>query len=80
MKHMGLLRMPLVAVTVLGLAVSVRPAGAQTKQATQYFDKAEATAEGTELHLSVAMSGQKLTQLLPMLSMLAGGMPGMGGN
>jgi hypothetical protein len=55
-------------------------ASAQTKQATQYFDKAEATADGNELHLSVAMSGQKLAQLIPMLSMLAGGMPGMGGN
>jgi archaellum component FlaG (FlaF/FlaG flagellin family) len=55
-------------------------ASAQTKQAPQYFDKAEATADGNELHVSVAMSGQKLAQLMPMLSMLAGGMPGMGGN
>jgi len=55
-------------------------ANAQTKQATQYFDKADATADGNELHLSIAMSGQKLAQLMPMLSMLAGGMPGMGGN
>jgi len=55
-------------------------ANAQTKQATQYFDKSEASADGNELHLSVAMSGQKLAQLIPMISMLAGGMPGMGGN
>jgi hypothetical protein len=55
-------------------------ANAQTKQATQYFDKAEAAADGNELHFSVVMSGQKLAQLIPMLSMLAGGMPGMGGN
>ncbi len=53
---------------------------AQTKQATQYLDKAEATAEGNELHLAVAISGQKLQQLVPMLSMFAGGLPGMGGN
>jgi hypothetical protein len=55
-------------------------ANAQTKQATQYVDKAEATADGNELHLAVVISGQKLTQLIPMLSMLAGGLPGMGGN
>ncbi len=55
-------------------------ATAQTKQATQYVDKAEATADGNELHLAVVISGQKLQQLAPMLSMFAGGLPGMGGN
>jgi len=52
-------------------------ANAQAKQATQFVDKAEVTAEGNELHASVAISGQKLAQLVPMLSMF---MPGMGGN
>jgi hypothetical protein len=55
-------------------------ANGQTKQASQYFDKAEVTTEGNELHASVAISGQKLTQLMPVLSMFAGGLPGMGGN
>jgi hypothetical protein len=55
-------------------------ANAQTKQATQYVDKAEATAEGNDLHVSVIISGQKLAQLIPMLGMLGAMMPGMGGN
>jgi hypothetical protein len=52
-------------------------ANAQAKQATQFVDKAEVTAEGNELHAAVTLSGQKLAQLVPMLSMF---MPGMGGN
>jgi hypothetical protein len=55
-------------------------ANAQTKQLTQYVDKAEASADGNELHMSVNISGQKLAQLIPMLSMFAGALPGMGGN
>jgi hypothetical protein len=55
-------------------------ANAQTKQLTQYVDKAEAAADGNELHMSVTISGQKLAQLVPMLSMFTGGLPGMGGN
>lgn len=55
-------------------------ANTQVKQATQYFDKAEVTSEGNELHASVSLSGQKLSQLIPLLSMFAGGIPGMGGN
>lgn len=56
-------------------------ASAQTKQLTpQYLEKAEATADGNELHMSVAISGQKLPELLPMLTMAAAAMRGMGGN
>jgi hypothetical protein len=55
-------------------------ANAQAKQLTQYVDKTEATADGNELHMSVVVSGQKLTSLLPMLTMFAGALPGMGGN
>jgi len=55
-------------------------ANAQVKQAAQYVDKAEVTADGNELHASASLSGQKLTQMLPLLSMVAGGLPGMGGN
>src|SRR6185436_10878457 len=61
-------------------AQAAEMANAQTKQATQYVDKAEATAEGPDLHVSVAISGQKLAQLIPMLGMFAAMMPGMGGN
>lgn len=55
-------------------------ANAQAKQATQFVDRAEVTADGNELHASVTISGQKLAQLVPMLAMFAGGLPGMGGN
>ena len=55
-------------------------ANTQTKQFAQYVDKTEAVAEGNELHMSVAVSGQKLAQLIPMLGMFAAMMPGMGGN
>jgi hypothetical protein len=48
----------------------------QAKQATQYVDRAEFTAEGNEVHGVVVISGQKLAQLAPMLGMLV---PGMGG-
>ena len=61
-------------------AQAAEMANAQTKQATQYVDKAEATAEGPDLHVSVAISAQKIAQLIPMLSMFAAMMPGMGGN
>jgi hypothetical protein len=61
-------------------AQAAEMANAQTKQATQYVDKAEATAEGSDLHVSVVISGQKLAQLIPMLGMFAAMMPGMGGN
>jgi hypothetical protein len=50
---------------------------AQAKQAAQYVDKAEFTSDGNEVHGSVVVSSQKLTQLTPMLNMLMGG--GMGG-
>ncbi|HEX3762216.1 MAG TPA: hypothetical protein VHW23_26125 [Kofleriaceae bacterium] len=53
-------------------------ANAQVKQAAQYFDKAEVTADSNELHASVSLSGQKLTQMLPLIQMAAGSM--MGGN
>ena len=50
----------------------------QTKQAAQYFDKAEFTSDGTEMHGVVAMSNQKLQQMIqqfgPMLGMAVGGM------
>jgi hypothetical protein len=52
----------------------------QSAQAKQFFDKAEFVGDGNELHASVTMSSQKLAQLMPMLAMLAGGFPGMGGN
>lgn len=61
-------------------AQAAEMANAQTKQATQYVDKAEATAEGNDLHVSVIISGQKLAQLIPMLGMFAAMMPAMGGN
>lgn len=61
-------------------AQAAEMANAQNKQFAQYVDKAEATADGNELHMSVAVSGQKLAQLVPMLSLFAGGLPGMGGN
>jgi hypothetical protein len=55
-------------------------ANAQTKQFTpQYLEKAEATAEGNELHMSVTVSGQKLPELIPLIQMAAGAMR-MGGN
>lgn len=58
-------------------------ASAQTKQAAQYFDKADIVAEGNEVHASIAMSNQKLQQLIqqvgPMLGMFMGGMGGMSG-
>jgi hypothetical protein len=50
---------------------------AQAKQAAAFVDKAEFTSDGTEVHGSVVISGQKLTQLTPFLGMA---MPGMGGN
>jgi hypothetical protein len=49
----------------------------QSKQAQSFVDKAEFTAEGPEVHGSVVISSQKLTQLTPLLGMA---MPGMGGN
>lgn len=52
----------------------------QVKQAAQYVDKSDVTAEGNELHASVLVSGEKLKQLVPLLTMFAGGIPGMGGN
>ena len=62
-------------------AQAAEMANAQTKQFTpQYVDKAEATADGPELHMSVAISGQKLPGLIPILMMVAAGLRGMGGN
>lgn len=56
-------------------------ANSQTKALVpQYVDKAEATADGTELHVSVAVSGQKLPGLIPILTMAVAGLSGMGGN
>jgi hypothetical protein len=55
-------------------------ANAQVKQFAQYLDKSEVTTDGSDLHAAIAVSGQKLTQLMQMLSMFAGGIPGMGGN
>jgi hypothetical protein len=50
----------------------------QTKQAVQYFDKAEFTADGSEMHGTVVMSNQKLQTMIqqfgPMLGMAIGGM------
>jgi len=50
----------------------------QTKQAAQFFDKAEFTSDGTEMHGVVAMSNQKLQTMIqqfgPMLGMAVGGM------
>jgi hypothetical protein len=55
-------------------------ASTQVKQLTpQYVDKAEATADGNELHTSVTVSGQKLPALIPILT-AAAAMSGMGGN
>lgn len=55
-------------------------ANAESKQATQFVDKAEVSADGNELHASVTISSQKLAQLVPLASMFMGGLPGMGGN
>jgi hypothetical protein len=56
-------------------------ANAQAKQFTpQYVDKAEATADGNELHVSVVVSGQKLPGLVPIIMMAVAAMRGMGGN
>lgn len=64
-----------------GAAQAAEMANAQTKQFTpQYLDKAEATADGNELHMSVAVSGQKLPELIPLITMAVGAMRGMGGN
>lgn len=49
----------------------------QSKQAQSFVDKAEFTSEGPEVHGSIVISAQKLTQLTPFLGMA---MPGMGGN
>ena len=50
----------------------------QTKQAAQFFDKAEFTADGTEMHGVVAMSNQKLQTMIqqfgPMLGIPVGAM------
>jgi hypothetical protein len=58
-------------------------ANSQAQQAKAFVDKSEFTAEGNEMHASVALSGQKLqalvAQLGPMMGMLMGGaMGGMG--
>jgi len=53
---------------------AVTMVNAQAKQATKYVDKADFTAEGNELHGSVALSSQKLAELAPMLGMFMGGM------
>jgi hypothetical protein len=56
-------------------------ANAQAKQLTpQYLDKAEAAADGNELHASVAVSGQKLPELIPVITMGLAAMRSMGGN
>jgi len=51
---------------------------AQTKQAAKFFDRADFTAENTEVHGSVVMSNQKLQTMIqqfgPMLGMMMGGM------
>jgi len=51
---------------------------AQTKQAAKFFDRADFTAENTELHGTIVMSNQKLQTLIqqfgPMLGMMMGGM------
>jgi hypothetical protein len=56
-------------------------ANAETKPLTpQYLDKAEATAEGNELHTLVTVSGQKLPGLIPMIAMGLAALSSMGGN
>jgi hypothetical protein len=57
-------------------------ANLQAKQFTpQYVDKAESTADGNELHTSVAISAQKLPDLIPMFGLVAATIRGgMGGN
>lgn len=51
---------------------------AQTKQAAKFFDRADFTGEGNELHGTVVMSNEKLQTLIqqfgPMLGMMMGGM------
>jgi hypothetical protein len=51
-------------------------ASGQAKQAAQFVDKAEFTAEGNEVHGSVVMSNQKLQavvqQFAPMINMMMG--------
>lgn len=52
----------------------------QAKQAAQMFDKFDVGTEAADLKLSVAMSTQKLEQLIGQIMALAGGMGGgMGG-
>lgn len=52
----------------------------QAKQAAQMFDKFDVGTEAADLKVSLAMSTQKLEQLVSQLSALAGGMGGgMGG-
>jgi hypothetical protein len=59
---------------------TVSMVNAQTKQAAKFFDRADFTAEGNEMHGTVVMSNQKLQTLIqqfgPMLGMMMGG--GMG--
>lgn len=52
----------------------------QAKQAAQMFDKFDVTTETADLKVSIAMSTQKLEQLVAQIMALAGGMGGgMGG-
>jgi hypothetical protein len=51
----------------------------QAKQAAQMFDKFDVGTEKEDLKVSIAMSTQKLEQLVGQLMALAGGMGGMGG-
>jgi hypothetical protein len=46
----------------------------QGKQAAAYIDKVDVTAEGTEVHASAVVSNQKLQSLMPLLTMVLGGM------
>ncbi|TMQ08466.1 MAG: hypothetical protein E6J90_08210 [Deltaproteobacteria bacterium] len=46
----------------------------QGKQAAAYVDKMDATVEGTEVHSSVVVSNQKLQSLMPLLTMVFGGL------
>jgi hypothetical protein len=53
----------------------------QAKQAASFVDKAEITSEGSELHIVVSMSSQKLQELSqsPLIPLMMGMLMGQGG-
>jgi hypothetical protein len=52
----------------------------QAQQMAKMVDKADFTAEGNEVKVSVVLSSQKLQELIKMLGGLAGALGGMGGH